>query len=350
MWRNSLRDLAWRRRRFAVAVAGAALVFASTLVLVGLTDSFHGEIHHSLRAFRADGWIVKSGGGGPFTSFRLIPEGTAAEVGRLPGVHRADPLIIVRQTARGPKGIVDANLVGYNPGGIGTPPVVAGRGAKRSGEVVVDEALKGVRVGGSVDISGRRFSVVGTTRGLTLFAGTPNVYMPIADAQDLLLFGQRLVNVVVVRGMPADLPEGLRAMSTAQVAADVARPLAKAVAALAFAQRILWIVAAFVIGAVVYTSALERARDFAVFKATGVSSGYVLAGLALQAIILSLIAAIVGIGVSRILIPLFPLHVTFPIRSVPVLFVEAIVVGLISSLFGARRAVSADPAVAFGGP
>jgi len=76
MWRNSLRDLAWRRRRFAVAVAGAALVFASTLVMVGLTDSFHAEVRETIKAIDADGWVVKEGFGGPFTSFRLFPQST----------------------------------------------------------------------------------------------------------------------------------------------------------------------------------------------------------------------------------------------------------------------------------
>lgn len=349
MWRNSLRDLAWRRRRFAVAVAGAALVFASTLILVGLTDSFHQEVRNTLGTVGADGWIVTDGTGGPFTSFRLFPQAAVEQLASTPGVSEAGGLVMLRQTARRDGEVVDVNLIGHISGGLGTPRVVQGRGAIGSGEAVVDESL-GVPLGGTFELSGRKERVVGVSEGLTLFAGGPNVYMDLNAVQNLLLFGQRLVGVVVVRGNPATVPTGMRLLSNEELYADTNRPLGKAVAALAFAQRILWIVAAFVIGAVVYTSALERSRDFAVFKATGVSSRYVLLGMAVQAIVLSMIAAIVGIGVSRILIPFFPMHVSFPVTAVPWLFVEAIAVGVISSLFGARRAVSADPALAFAGP
>ena len=43
---------------------------------------------------------------------------------------------------------------------------------------------------------------------------------------------------------------------------------------------LLWIVAALIVGSVIYLSALERTRDFAVFKAVGVSTRSVIAGLA----------------------------------------------------------------------
>ncbi|MBV8346889.1 MAG: hypothetical protein JOZ49_04930 [Mycolicibacterium sp.] len=35
---TALRDMQWRRLRFAIAVAGTGLVFAMTLVLTGLTN------------------------------------------------------------------------------------------------------------------------------------------------------------------------------------------------------------------------------------------------------------------------------------------------------------------------
>ena len=40
---TALRDMQWRRLRFAIAVAGTSLVFAMTLVLTGLTNGFRAE-------------------------------------------------------------------------------------------------------------------------------------------------------------------------------------------------------------------------------------------------------------------------------------------------------------------
>jgi putative ABC transport system permease protein len=347
--RNGLRDLRWRWRRFVVALGGAALVFACTLLMVGLTNSFDEEIRDSLNAVDADTWIVSSGAGGPFTSFRFVPEFQADQIERSRGVERADPFVFSRQTVRTADGLVDANVFGHRIGGLGAPPVVKGRAVRASGEIVVDESL-GVPIGGTVRLGNQPFNVVGLGDGLTLYAGSPNLYLPLRDAQVLLLFGQRLANVIVSKGAPADLPDNLTVMTSEEVATDVLRPLGKPVGAIRFAQQILWVVAAFVIGAVVYTSALERARDFAVFKATGISSGYVLGGLAIQAVVLSVAAALLSIGIARILAPLFPMRVLLSFDAFPLLFAEAIGVGIVASLFGARRAVSADPALAFAGP
>ena len=349
MWRNGLRDLRWRWRRFVVALGGAALVFGSTLLMVGLSNSFDEEVRDSLNAVGADTWIVSSGAGGPFTSFRFVPEFQSDQIERLGGVERADPFVFSRQTIRTADGLVDVNVFGHRVEGLGSPPVASGRAVRGPGEVVVDESL-GVPIGGEVRLGNRPFTVVGVGDGLSLYAGSPNIYLPLRDAQVLLLFGQRLANVIVIRGMPSDIPDNLQAMTTEEVTTDVLRPLAKPIGAIRFAQQILWVVAAFVIGAVVYTSALERARDFAVFKATGISSGYVLGGLAIQAVILSVAAALLAIGVARILAPLFPMRVLLSVDALPLLFAEAIGVGVVASLFGARRAVSADPALAFAGP
>ena len=60
----------------------------------------------------------------------------------------------------------------------------------------------------------------------------------------------------------------------------------------------LWIVAACIIASVLYLQAMERTRDFAVFKATGTSTMAIGMGLALQAVVLSLAAALAGRGVG----------------------------------------------------
>ncbi|OBH00470.1 hypothetical protein A5698_09020 [Mycobacterium sp. E136] len=75
-----------------------------------------------------------------------------------------------------------------------------------------------------------------------------------------------------------------------------------------------------------------------------------MAGLALQAVIVALLAALVGAGLSLLLGPLFPMQVIIPTQAFVALPVVAVVIGLIASAAGLRRAVSVDPALAFGGP
>jgi putative ABC transport system permease protein len=101
---------------------------------------------------------------------------------------------------------------------------------------------------------------------------------------------------------------------------------------------------------VVYLSALERLRDFAVFKAIGTPTRSIMAGLALQALVVSLFAAVVGVILAQLLAPLFPMIVAVPTSAYLALPGVAIVIGLLASLAGLRRVVAVDPALAFGGP
>src|SRR3954466_2960596 len=91
-WLISLRDLQWRRRRFAIAVVATALVFAVGLLISGVRASFDHEIRRTDDSFGADTWLLKGGSLGPFTAPRPMPEDVTAGVRRLPGVRRADPV------------------------------------------------------------------------------------------------------------------------------------------------------------------------------------------------------------------------------------------------------------------
>jgi putative ABC transport system permease protein len=51
-----------------------------------------------------------------------------------------------------------------------------------------------------------------------------------------------------------------------------------------------------------------------------------------------------------VLAALFPAVISFPARTLILLPLVALLVGLVGSLAGARRAIAVDPATAFGGP
>ena len=112
---------------------------------------------------------------------------------------------------------------------------------------------------------------------------------------------------------------------------------------------LLWVVAALIVGSVIYLSALERTRDFAVLKAVGVVDASVLAGLCLQAVIVAVVAAVLGGLLSLVLGPLFPMRVVVPTSAFLLLPVIGVLIGLLASAAGMRRAVTIDPALAFGG-
>lgn len=343
----TLQDLRWRARRFVVAGLGAATVFALTLVMAGLVASFRAEPDRVLDGIGADAWVVPAGVEGVFTTVSVVPEPLAAQVSRTPGVRRADPLVVLHHTVRLAE-VVDVNVVGYAPAGLGTPELHAGRLPARSGEVVVDRAL-GVGLGRRVPLAGTELTVVGLTRGQTINAGQPLVFLPLREAQQLLAEGAPVASAVVTRGVPDRVPPGYVVQGREATRAGMLRPIQGALQSLQLTSVLLWGVAGLVIGSVVYLSAIERARDLAVYKATGWSDRALAGGLALQAVVLALAASLLGLLLGTLLVPVFPLTFEVPVGARLLLPVVATGVGLLASLAGLRRAVRVQPALAFGG-
>jgi putative ABC transport system permease protein len=130
---------------------------------------------------------------------------------------------------------------------------------------------------------------------------------------------------------------------------DSLRPLQSGISSIGSSRTFLWVIAAIIIGAVVYLSTLERVRDFAVLKAVGASSRDLFLGLAAQSVVVALVSAALAAVLAQLLAPLFPLTIAIPWTAYALLPVVALVVGLLASLVGLRKAITVDPALAFGG-
>jgi len=342
----SLRDLQWRRRRFTIGVLATGLVFALALLITGFAGSFHNEVKRAVDAFAVDRWLVPDGASGPFTSAAVFPAAVADEVAQVTGVDAAAPIAVLRDSVDlGSR--TDVNVIAVTPGAPGSPAVRSGDALSRSGEIVVD-ASTGLDVGDELDVFGETFAVVGTTSGVTYYAGTPTVFIPIEDTQRLAFSGQPLATAVVTTGAISEF-DGFQVLTNDDTIEELRRPLGKATSTIDFLRVLLWIVAAGIIGSVVYLQAVERTRDFAVLKATGTTNGTLAIGLAVQAIILAVAAAVAAVVLALLLSPVMSMDVEIPTSAFVVLPIVAIAVGLLSSLAGLRRAVTVDPALAFGG-
>ncbi|MEY2425716.1 MAG: putative transport system permease protein [Actinomycetota bacterium] len=347
LWLAGVRDLQWRRRRFVIAVLGTALVMSLTLLLTGFQATFDVEVNHALKLIGADGYVVQKGRPGPFLGGTPIPLEVAQRAGTLPGVTAVSPVIMTPQVTDRANH-ADIFIVGAPPGEMGQPTVRVGRVAAAKGEVVVD-TKSGMKPGDTFGISGHQYNVVGTVSGQTVNGGRPSVFMSLADAQDLMFAGQSVVTAVAVRGTPTSLPVNAIYMSSKVAGKDLKRPLADTIESISTFRTLLWIVATAIVGSVVYLSALERIGDFAVFKATGTGTSDLLGALVVQAIALSVSASIFAIGLAYLLRGMFPVTPLLPFRIEIMLPVIALFIGVIASGAALRRAVTVDPALAFGG-
>jgi putative ABC transport system permease protein len=229
------------------------------------------------------------------------------------------------------------------------PPFAAGRAPSGTDEAAVSSTL-GSEVDKQLEIGSRSMRIVGIVDDSTALAGQPNVFLTLEGAQQMGFSGQPIVSSIGIRGTPAQVPDGYRVIDRAGAVDDLMRPMTAAGSAITLLAVLLWVVAALIVGSVIYLSALERTRDFAVLKAVGVSTRSVLAGLCMQAVLVAVFAAVLGGLLSLVLGPLFPMRVVIPASAFLLLPVVGVVIGLLASVAGLRRAVTIDPALAFGGP
>lgn len=337
IWLATRRDLEWRWRRFVVAVLAIALVFAITLLLSGFGESFAVEAKRLTRQVGADGYVLRDGVTGPFTSPRPFPIDVMADVASTRGVRRVTPLIALLQP--------DVYLLAY-----AEPLAGGGRSpTARDGHVVADDTFRG-EIGEPLSIGIKDLTVAELSRGRTVFGGVPIVELSLRDAQAAIFASQPLVTALAVTGMPADLPLGYTFVPRADAEADFLRPIKPIRLTVGILSTMLWFVAAAIVGTLVYISTLERLRDLAVYKATGASTNDLMGVLLAQAVLVSMIASVVAIGLAYASAPLFPRPVYFPARLLLTLPSVGLLVGLLASATGLRRAVRVDPALAMGSP
>jgi putative ABC transport system permease protein len=345
----ALRDMQWRRRRFFIAIVSTGLVFAMTLVLTGLANGFRVEAERTVDSMGVDAFVIPAGANGPFLGATPFAPVDLAQVAAAPGVVAAAPLACAQLTIREGTATRNAIAFGAPEHGPGMPHLAEGRPPSNPNEVAASSTL-GQHVGDDLHVGARTLRIVGIVPDSTALAKTPNIFLTTEGLQQLAFNGQPIVTSIGIVGTPQQLPSGYEAVDRAVGVSDLMRPLKVAAGGITTVAALLWILAALIVGSVVYLSALERLRDFAVFKAIGATTRAIMAGLALQAVIVALLAAALGMVLSRLLAPLFPMDVVVPMRAYLALPVVAIVIGLLASVAGLRRAVAVDPALAFGGP
>jgi putative ABC transport system permease protein len=340
------RDLEFRAMRFAVVTVGVGVVMALLFLMTGLVEQFNREPFDTVRATRAAHWVVPEGVSGPFTASATLAPETAQEV---PG-DDAVPAIVARGSLNVPgEESSEVLVIGHVAGALGSPEPAEGRAARGPGEIVIDRSA-GFEVGDQVALGAERMEVVGITDDTTVLAGLPIAFAEIDAARTALFEGQPIVTTVLVTDAPSAPPPRTTVLTADQVAEDALGPLESAVSSVDLIRGLLWAVSAIIIGAVVYLSALERQRDFAVLKAMGASTRDLMASIGLQAVFIALSAVVLAALLQMVIEPFFPLRVRVPASAFWQIPIVAVVIAVIAGLGGMRRVARSDPAAAFAGP
>ena len=346
MWLVGMRDVQYRYRRFLIAIAVTALVFGIAVAIDGIKQTLRGEPADLVTNFRADTWVVRKGSHGVFATTAVLPASVVDTLRTTPGVRSAEPVVTGRTTVMtGKRQSVD--IIGYDLRR-GGPEITEGRATNGDREVVTGDGID-VAVGDRLRTTSGTFRVVGHANGSRYNGGTATLFLTPQGAQRVSVDSQPLVMGVAVRGRPESLPAGTASATNAALVSELRLAIKSASGTIDFVALLTWLIAAGVIGAIVYLTAIERTRDFAVLRATGSPKRLVVGGLMIQSLLVALVAAVLAVPLAFVLRIFMPLPVTISGSSVVQILLVGIVVGVLASLAAVRRAVTTDPALAFGG-
>jgi putative ABC transport system permease protein len=331
------RDLQWRRKRFTIAVIAIALTLGLSLLMSGVSSAFPLEARRVLDVMGARSFLMAEDELGVFTSASVI----SADA-----ISGGAGFFFWNTPVRTPTGLRQAALIGVDR--VGPVRLTKGRSMRRPGEVVVDSSL-GVTLESDLQLADSSYRVVGLTRKVTLYGGQPVIFVSLSDAQRMVAGGEPVTKGFVETTSKTDEPpSGFRRVSRATASDDLLRPMAGAQQTIVVIMVLLWIISACIIGSVMFLTVLERIRDFAVFKANGVSNRTIAFGLAVQAVVLAAIGSVFGIALGYAMRPLLDLPVEISLGWTVALPLIATAIAMLASFVGMRRVLSIEPAQAFG--
>jgi putative ABC transport system permease protein len=360
------------RLRFVITVAGVAFAVTLVLVQVGLFMGLLDKATVTIRHASADLWVTSRNT--PNVDFaHTFPETAVLRARSVPGVLRADNLIVAFMNIQLPNGATEGSLVyALEDFGEWNLPWKVAEGSPddlRRGYVLLMDRSAALRygpfaVGERREIQGRRFRIAGATEDAASFTTTPIVFMDYRNAQELQEQLRGNTTYVLVKLAPG--------ADAAAVRAELARrlPYNDVFTREEWAQRSrdYWVkstglgmsmgvtvflgilVGIVIVAQTLYTSAVEHIKEFGTVKAIGGSNLDIYRILGEQAVIAAVIGFALGAAFSYAARPLMAgihLNVLLSPGFSATVFAGTVLMCLGSALFSFRRVAGIDPALVF---
>lgn len=366
--KNLLHD----RLRFVITVSGVAFAVTLVLVQVGLFMGLLSKATITIENASADIWVTSHET--PNVDFaHNFPETTVLRVRGVPGVARADNLLVQFMNLQLPSGAEEGCLVyaledfdawrlpwSVNEGDV--------RDLRRGRFVLMDRSAERrygpFQVGDYREILGRRFKIIGTTNQAASFTTAPVVFMDFRQAQELAQNAYRKTSYVLVKVAP-----GADAQHVAQSIREIA-PHNDVYTKDEWSRRsrTYWVVSTglgmnmgvtvflgVLVGVVVvaqtlYTSAVEHIKEFGTVKAMGGSNWDIYRILGEQALIAAVVGFVLGglfsLGMRPLMAKLY-LNVLLTPGFGAAVFVGTVLMCLGAAMLSFRRVAGIDPALVF---
>lgn len=363
------------RLRFVITVSGVAFAVTLVFVQVGLFLGLLDNASITIEKLDADLWVTSKNT--PNVDFsQTFSENAVQRVRSIPGVERADNLIVWFMTIALPSGAQEGTLVYAlsNFSSWGLPwNVLEGNleDLRRGAYMFLDQSATrrwgSFEVGDYREIGATRLKIIGITKDALSFTTSPITFLDFDRAQDIVPsdLGGKTTYVLVKAAPSADLEAIRREIQRRLPYNDVftrdewsARSRRYWVESTGIGlNMVLTVFLGCLVGVVVvaqtlYTSTMEHIKEFGTVKAIGGSNLDIYKILGEQATIAAVLGFLTGGLMSWALAPAMAqisLKLIVPPPLAAVVFVGTLLLCLVAALVSFRKVAAIDPALVFRG-
>ncbi|MBE7106755.1 ABC transporter permease [Bacillus cereus] len=349
----ALKELKQSKLRYGLI--GTIMILLSFLVLIisGLANGLSNANASSILEMKAEKFVVSEDAEGKLLRSQIKKEDVDNVLAQV-SEKEAVPMHIAMSTfeKEGSSKKVDIAIFANKQDSFITPKVIEGKAIDlEDNEIIIDESAKnkGIALNDKIvdPISKKAFKVVGFTEN-EMFSHAPVAYMNEKVWESIALPHQKEYNVIALNTDKeinnAKVVEKKEVLQSIPGYKEEQGTLTMIIA-------FLLVITALLIGVFFYVITLQKTQELGVLKAIGTKNSYLANSLVVQAVFISAVALLVGIGLTLAVQTVFPesmpfLLTTTMIAQYSIIFIVISVLGTLVSLY---QVLKVDPLEAIGG-
>lgn len=395
----ALRDIRHDVSRFSLTAVGLGLLLTVVLAMTGIYNGIIVDATALPDSMGADLWVVQRDTRGPFAELSKISSELEDRALAVPGVERSRSYVahtIQRELA-------DGRPLRFTAVGLAWPedfgqdiPLVAGRAIGQAHyEFIADESL-GLALGERIRLGRDVYTVVGLTKGILASAGDSVAFFTRADAQEiqydqsseamrldrearakrvrdswlgddpeLVRFADQRVGLIPALAPPPVSAVMINVAPGADVAGVKARLaewkdisvysreeqnqlilggiVEKTRKQIGLFRGLLVVISTILMSLIIYTMTVDKLHSIALLKLLGARTDLILGMILQESLLLGAIAYGIALTAGRFAFERFPRRVIVEDEHRLMLALLVAVISIVASVFGIKKALSADP-------
>ena len=376
------KDITHSLSKFIITAAGVGMLLGIVLIMLGVYRGMINDATILIDDIDADIWVVQKDTLGPFAEPSRLHEDFKDTLRSLDGIDLSSAMTFQNLQLPHPDGkTTRVFAVGYDPLGKINPlnpkRIIEGRVLRHDHYEIVVSKKTGFTLYEKILLGRDLYTVVGITDKTVSSGGDLLVYISLKDAQKLQFLysnarirsdrvrGMKGVNSHMVNAVLATVKEGYtpqevateietwkhKGVFTNEAEKEIltGNLIKRASKQIGMFTVILLVVSIVIIGMIIYNMTVEKIKEIAVMKLIGIPNGLIIKMIVQETVLLGVLAFIAGVSFSHLIYSKFPKNVVLMNEDAIKLFIVILVASLLASLFGAKKAIDADPTSAIGG-